>query len=243
MGRVAWVQARDDGLPYNVNAYVAREGFTLRGFDVRAFTHAELPGLPLGREHVLHGTIGVVRDALAQIGAPAPPYLTLPTPLLPFAGRDVWETDLGTIRTLEAVPVFIKPLREGKGFTGHVVTRYRDLLETAGLPDDYPVLAQTPVGFLSEWRVFVCAEQYQGIGNYKGDPLVFPDPARIRAMLTDYTDAPAGFSLDVGVTDAGETLVVEVNDGYALGSYGLPPLRYSRLIQARWDEMAGESRP
>lgn len=237
MGRVAWVQAGDSGVPYNTNAYAAWDGFVPRGYDVRLFTHADLPGLPLSKADVVHGTIPVVHQALTQIGASLPPYITVPVPLFPFVGRRIGETGLQTVQNLQDVPVFIKPLREGKGFTGHVVARFRDLLETAGLPGDYPVLAQSVVNGQSEWRVFVCDGQVLGIGNYKGNPLIFPDAASIQQMLDAYQDAPAGFSLDVGVDETGQTLVVEVNDGFALGSYGLPSRRYSRLIEARWDEM------
>ena len=52
-------------------------------------------------------------------------------------------------------------------------------------------------------------------------------------------EAPAAFSLDVGLTAAGVTVVVEVNDGYALGAYGLMPLAYAKLLSARWAQMSG----
>ena len=35
----------------------------------------------------------------------------------------------------------------------------------------------------------------------------------------------------------GRTLVVEVNDGYALGNYGLSPLNSINFHKARWKEM------
>jgi len=41
------------------------------------------------------------------------------------------------------------------------------------------------------------------------------------------------------VTTAGATLVVEVNDGYALGAYGLMPLAYAKFLSARWAQLSG----
>jgi hypothetical protein len=33
--------------------------------------------------------------------------------------------------------------------------------------------------------------------------------------------------------------MVEVNDGYALGAYGLMPLAYAKFLAARWAQLAG----
>ncbi len=46
-------------------------------------------------------------------------------------------------------------------------------------------------------------------------------------------DAPIAYGLDIGVTD-GRTLVVEVNDGYALGKLWLSPLNSINFHKARW---------
>jgi ATP-grasp domain, R2K clade family 2 len=44
--------------------------------------------------------------------------------------------------------------------------------------------------------------------------------------------------IDVGVIgETGRTAVVEVNDGYALGRYGLDPDAYVDLPEARWREL------
>ena len=45
--------------------------------------------------------------------------------------------------------------------------------------------------------------------------------------------------MDFGVTDRGETRLVEVNDGFSLGCYGLEPILYARLLCARWSELVG----
>ena len=43
--------------------------------------------------------------------------------------------------------------------------------------------------------------------------------------------------MDFGVTAQGQTVMIEVNDGYALGSYGLFYPRYAQLLSARWAEL------
>lgn len=43
--------------------------------------------------------------------------------------------------------------------------------------------------------------------------------------------------MDFGVTNTGATILVEVNDGYSLGNYGLDSLLYAKLLSARWTEL------
>ena len=50
--------------------------------------------------------------------------------------------------------------------------------------------------------------------------------------------APAGFGIDFGVLLDGRTVLVEMNDGYSLGSYGLNAVEYSELLEARWAQLA-----
>ena len=54
---------------------------------------------------------------------------------------------------------------------------------------------------------------------------------------------PAGRAIDLGVTSDGRTLLVEVNDGFALGSYGLDDVTYALLLSARWAELVGTEDP
>jgi hypothetical protein len=50
------------------------------------------------------------------------------------------------------------------------------------------------------------------------------------------------YSLDVGVdNDTGKTLLMEVNDGYALGNYGLSPVDYAKYSSNRWLEINKDS--
>jgi ATP-grasp domain, R2K clade family 2 len=72
---------------------------------------------------------------------------------------------------------------------------------------------------------------------YQGDWRLTCDPQIIEAAVTAYSSAPAGYAIDFGVTATGETLMIEVNDGYALGNYGLPPIYYTQLLSARWSEL------
>jgi hypothetical protein len=54
-----------------------------------------------------------------------------------------------------------------------------------------------------------------------------------------WAERPMACSMDIGVTKDGRTLLVELNDAYALGCYGLPAIYYAKLISARWSQLLG----
>jgi hypothetical protein len=234
---IAYVQCRPDGEFTNVNCYAAAEGFRELGYEVRKFNVSEIPDLDLSRDTIVHGNIGTVWAAWDRIGVSRPQYLNFPEELMHFARRTMWRSNLGDIRSLKRVPVFIKPIDEGKAFTGHVVREFRDLIETAAFPDEFPILAQESVNMVSEWRLFVLKCDIIGIGHYKGDPLSFPDAGFMKSALSQYTNPIAAHSMDFAVLSDGHSALIELNDGYSLGHYGLPPIRYARMVEARWNQV------
>jgi hypothetical protein len=58
-------------------------------------------------------------------------------------------------------------------------------------------------------------------------------------VLDDSGEAPAGYGIDFGLLSSGETALIELNDGYSLGSYDLDSADYTDLLIARWEELVG----
>jgi hypothetical protein len=113
-----------------------------------------------------------------------------------------------------------------------------DLIKCGDLSDgSQEVCCSEVVNFLAEWRCFVRYDRILGVHLYQGDWRLAFNPQVIESAVSAYTSAPAGYAIDFGVTDTGETLLIEVNDGYALGAYGLPPIYYAQLLSARWSEL------
>ena len=77
------------------------------------------------------------------------------------------------------------------------------------------------------------------IVNGKRNPEIEYDRKVIDAAVKAFPNMPAGCALDFGVTDDGRTLLIEMNDGYSLGTYGLEATLYARLLTARWAELNG----
>lgn len=247
MSRTAYILKADQGLPYSPNGAVAARGFEHLGYEVRYFTRGELPTLPLNSQTPVVAGVGTVMAALEQMGVRVPSHMTAPSCLEPFLGRKCWRSTLGEIRRGNAFPVFIKPYEDTKRFTGFVARGAADIeaiprLEgESALDDDYEVLAQEAVCFLSEWRVFVIHGKAAGTTLHSGDPLLFPKGQIIRQTLGAYSMPPDGYSADFGVTDDGRTLLIEINEGYSLGSGHLKANQYASLLKARWEQMTAQA--
>ena len=189
------------------------------------------------------GSVEFCRAAMAQQGVMPPLVSTYPEVLRSFLRRHIWTGKALQVRTSEQ-RFFVKPL-DHKVFTGFVWPDGGfDQYQFMAQPDDLPVWCSDVVSFSSEWRYYVCEGVIVGSGRYDDGPddAPLPDLKVIDAILHAFQpEAPAGYGLDVGVLDNGETALVEINDGWgSLGLYkGTCSSRdYLRLLNARWTEIA-----
>jgi len=236
---VAYIQ-RNPSRPTTSPAHVAAEGFDALGYEVIWFNQEDAESLDIQAHTVVVGFIEVFRKAIQKLTGVICPVYNYPEELRQFLGREIVQMDLRFIQNNPALwPVFIKPAEEVKTFTGRLITRDRDLVVTATLPGNTQVWVSTPVNFVSDYRCFVKNSKVMACRNYRGDPLIFPDSDQIKSMVVAWTNSPAAYCLDVGVTDSGQTLLVEVNDAYSAGTYGFDPASYARFIETRWCELTG----
>jgi hypothetical protein len=103
--------------------------------------------------------------------------------------------------------------------------------------EDPEILCSEVINFVAEWRCFVKYGRILDIRRYKGNWRVHFDYKIVENAVSQFTSAPKGYAVDFGLTDKGETLLIEVNDGYALGHYGLFSLDYAKLLSARWAKL------
>lgn len=243
---VAYVERTPKGDWLNINCFSAQTGFYHRGIFVEGFVAGEVDDLPLiGSDTIVHGSVTSVRRALARLGC-EPPAAKLPTGLQHHLGRPSREGLLGEVRAQilsnqQTEPIFIKPANAQKAFTGTVVAGVMDLMSSSHLPDDLIITIQPAVEFRAEWRVFVLNGRILNISHYAGDPTSFPDLNPIRSFVEEYGEQAESFcayGADFGlVSPSGETVLIELNDAFALGSYGLNSLMYAAMIEARWEQL------
>jgi hypothetical protein len=222
------------------NFVVAAEGFHELGWEVVGYEDAATILPQLEREDVVVDFMHQSARALARLGIAPPDLPTYPAALSEFLGREIWPSTINTIAARpELWPVFVKPRDETKKFTGVLVRGTRDLIGCGDPEADTPVWCSAPVRLLREWRCFIRYGEIVDVRPYKGDWRGHYDHRVIEAAVAAWSDRPRGCALDFGLDDQGRTLLIEANDGFALGSYGLPPRDYARLLSARWSELTG----
>lgn len=236
----AYIQGRR-GIPGSASAYDAYLGFRDMGFEVEVFDDARVLK-EASKEDIVVGGIGIVRPHLERLGA-ACPSIDYPEELEPFLGRKLWRTTIDQVNSeVDSWPVFVKPIEE-KRFTGCVVRSTADLVGKGCRGDNFEVICSEPIEMLSEYRCFVRRGEILDVRRYRGDWALAPDRDIVEAAVEAYGSAPAGYAADFAVTGKGETVLVEVNDGYSLGSYGLWHDLYAQLLSARWSELVGMPDP
>ncbi|HEY0612450.1 MAG TPA: ATP-grasp domain-containing protein [Chitinophaga sp.] len=235
-----FIQTANNNQCSNQNSFAAYEGFSQLGWetvfykDAATITDNEL-------DNAIVGNISDVHKVLSNFQLKIPAPLDYPESLQLFLGRKIWKSSMHKFAYDKAFNVFIKPLHRSKSFTGKLITSERDLIGCYDYQSDMDIWCAEPVNFLAEWRCFVRYGTILDVRRYRGDWKLHYDPAVIEKAVGSYTDAPKAFALDFGVTDKGETLLVEANDGYSLGAYGLPVLDYAKLLSARWADLTAST--
>lgn len=164
-------------------------------------------------------------------------WLIIQTELSGYLDRIITKDKLSHIVNNPSLwPVFIKSVDQ-KVLTGKVVSCTKDLVGLGFQDNDIDIYRSPVVDFKSEYRVFVRYGQILDMKHYWGDPLMFPDSKVIQRAIKDYTSAPDAYGIDFGVTKDGRTLLIEVNDAWALGCYGLESHLYAKFLLTRWTQL------
>lgn len=231
----AYIRKNSDKEIASHNFYAAFDGFKQMGFEIQYFEMiSELSGNQ--KEDIVVGYVDEVRKALFKHNI-ITPEMDYPEELEGYLGRKIWTSKLSAIaNNPDSWNIFIKPI-EDKKFTGVVVRGTKDLVGCGTYGEDPDILCSEVVHFVAEWRCFVRYGEILDIRRYKGNWRMHFDYKVVEKAVAQFTSAPKGYAIDFGLTDKGETLLIEVNDGYALGHYGLFSVDYAKLLMARWAEL------
>lgn len=237
-----YIRYKED-MPESECQAVALQGFRDRGVETApfyGFGDIEEGLHDLGHDVGLAGYIGDVWRALDKLGVPRPPSLDYPEPLRRFLGREMQRMPLRKARGLSHRKVFVKPVKQ-KLFTGFVCEgTFNDQIRMGPYDETEECWVSDTVKFVTEYRCFVLRGDVLAARHYKGDWGVAIDRKVVEEAVRAWEEAPAAYTLDFGVDDKGKTLLVEVNDGFSAGTYGLQPTLYAQVLEARWQEMVPE---
>lgn len=229
---------------FSENCEEAAQGFRKLGYKVKGFLPEELENLPLSKSTIVKGSIRSTRRAFDIVGVPQPKNIDLPKELRKYAGREIWETTLGEVRKSNK-KIFIKPLNHQKAFNGREYRIHDPTISE--YPNDYKVLAQEYISIRNEHRAYILEGKILGIYDYGSNwwrtNVDFNTKLKkefVKTLLSAYKSQPVAFALDFGFVeknDKYEPIIVEVNDGFSLGNYGLSKIKYAKMVEARWKEI------
>jgi hypothetical protein len=228
--------------------YLARQPLEDRGFTIVPFDDFTLPDLiecgVFDKDDIIVGSVESTMAFWNAVGIEVPKYIGYPKSLDSFYNRTIKRTRLGEI-TVDDFPIFIKPANGVKEFTGFVlekITTLRDInLYYPEVNSDTEIYTSDVVNIISEYRCFVHKNKLVGIKHYDGDFTRFPDVFTIESMMQKYyNESPVSYTLDVGLIRDGntfKTILIEINDFWAIGGYGLDGKTYVRMLIDRFQEI------
>lgn len=223
------------GKAWNEECQTAYKGFQKLGFECVYFTTDEELAFRR-KEDIVVGGMLIMSAVMEEYGIQTENY-NYPDELQNFMGRHIWVTELENLYN-EKFPLFVKPLEE-KIAQGLVIHSCDELREYDNLDGKTKMICSEVVNFISEWRCFVRYGEIVGLQHYKGNKTICCDEDVIHHSVMKCKNFPAGYTLDFGITSDGKTLLVEMNDGYSIGCYGLEDTMYAKFLYARWAELMG----
>lgn len=252
MGKV-WLKTKFDAgmnmeIPHNYNMANAMYGFRELGAEIVPYHTIDEIYEKVDKEDIVLDYIDQCNEIFRKYGIE--PYIPdYPKDMDAFLGRKIWKDTINSIASNEekwSAGYFVKPIRD-KAFTGKIISSIADLVGCGNCTENYEVLVSEPLDILAEWRGFITYDKLVDLRPYgmlldktRQSYLYHYDGDTVKKMMEVFCawkDRPAACSMDICYTRDGRTLLVEFNDAYALGAYGLPSITYAKLISARWAQL------
>jgi len=236
----------DPGAPCAHEMSLLRDGLTELGWQICSFLRGPMlhRKIRLPRNALVAGEVEVVLAAMKQLGMAIPPPEDYPFALRPFLRRKVWRGTYADLRrhfeNCGAPGVFAKPAGQRKQFRGRVFNNSAQL--DSSVPDSTPIHLSDVAPFISEFRFYVVRSHVICRENYDGDPRDKVDKAVVLDAISKLDAAGqslAAYAIDFGLLRTGETALVEMNDGFSVGTYReISAKDYTDFTVARWSELA-----
>lgn len=234
-----YARVRSNGEYHSNNIGHAVVGFRELGAEIVKFEDTRDIYDVITKDDIVLDYIDQIHWLLSKFGIEAE-LEDYPEVLKPYLGRKIWKDTINHINSNPSTwGIFVKSVRQ-KAFTGRVINSTKDLIGCGSCYENYEVYCSEVIDIRREFRSFIKYDELLDIRPYKGDYHYNYDPLVVDAVLDSFRswkDRPMACSIDFGVTSDNKTIVIEVNDAYALGNYGLHYLDYAKLISARWSQL------
>jgi len=222
--------------------YAAYEGFLYReDQDYEAYFFNEIDEVPKRKNVIVFGFIEDCVKWFKSMNIDVPRPISYPEALNKFLERKIEIIRLGTFKKEENTkyPIFLKPYDQLKLFSGGVISGDFSKRNFFPYPDDTLIYTSEVLDIVSEYRCFINHGKLIGMKHYQGEFCVFPNVDKINEMIYEFENSncnpPVSYTIDVGIiNDNNTTILIEVNDGWCCGSYGLDGELVLRFHMQRW---------
>ena len=234
---MVYIQSNTEkNLPHHFDCACALYGATDSALDYRLTSFEEVKSGKLDlliKDNLFVGSVEFMREVFNRVG-----INDVRVPKNSNREHEVLTLKEAHSRVSEGETLFIKPF-EIKLFTGLILDGCKySCLET--IPDDTKVMVYQPFNreIISEWRIYVNNGVIEDARNYSGDFMVIPAQEYIESViLNDCKNFPTAYTIDIAVLDNNKLEVVEFNDMWAIGNYGIPNYIYLKLLKRRYFEI------
>ena len=211
--------------------YKSYSGFKSLGYNTLVFDNID--SISKNKNNIVHGTIKTVLRQLDRLGIKKPKNIEIPDSCKGFLNRDYRIVSKKYIQELsndvtEENKFFIKPADTHKLFDGFVFRRFSELLKINHVPDDEKLIYSEYVNIQSEWRCFFLEDKILDMRSYRGNSLIsieFINTDFVYNIWSSYkkdNNRIVSGSFDIGIDiNTGKHYLIEFNDAFSLGSYGL----------------------
>lgn len=234
------------------NAYL---GFGKLGMEICMFE--DIKQVPKHKDNIV---VGFVEDTIKHFHkwSMCPTPLNIHPSIEKHCGRKMKVVTMGELRNSigDLLPLFIKPYSQIKSFDSGVITKISSLGFFDHLPPSTQVFTSEVINILSEYRCFVYRGELVGIQWYAGDFKLFPYISVIEGAIKDFNatnitvpttqapQPPIAYTMDFAIVEnrkstlfSNETLLIECNDAWSIGNYGLESKIYAKMLRDRWREI------
>jgi hypothetical protein len=225
----------DRKLPHHFDCACGFYGALDHGQDIRLTTFEEVQSGKfdnLIKSNVFIGSVEFMKEVFSRIGKTD---IRVPE----NSNRDFKSMTLAEAKILsKSKSIFIKPF-DIKLFTGFVLDQmvYSSI---ADVPDDTIVMVydvfSSPIK--SEWRCYIGRDKVVDIHNYSGDMFSSPNKEYLELVInSNKSKFPTSYTIDIGILENDDNVVIEYNDMWAIGNYGIDNYEYFSLLKARYFEI------
>ncbi len=235
-----WIRMLPEEHLSSINLAAASIGFRRLGAEIMYFSDIKEISGALSRSDIVIDGVRQLNQYFKSLNIETN-VIDYPEVLLPFAQRKIWKDTLGNLRRSFSGPVFVKPIEE-KLFPGTVIRMVQDWSPLVCFSLSQEVYCSQVLDLRSEYRVFVRYDRIMDVRPYAGDYHYQFDPEKLDRTISSFVSwkqRPKACSIDIAVTADRKTIFLELNDGYAVGAYGLNPVDYARFITTRWVQLMG----